>query len=146
MNDGLLAPDRSPHPHLAEVKKVYQPVRFHLLDRSKTPTSAGLLFAVENRFDFITLAGVELRVDLSAVPRGGAEAGEAAVGLALGVDGSAVMPGERHEFQVDLRKGPHGPGQELLLTFCAVLKSTGAEVRCTPRDVDTTCTICVSLT
>ena len=29
MNDGLVAPDRTPHPHMAEVKKVYQPVRFH---------------------------------------------------------------------------------------------------------------------
>lgn len=28
MNNGLIAADRSPHPHLQEVKKVYQPVRF----------------------------------------------------------------------------------------------------------------------
>ncbi len=34
--NGLVSPDRTPHPGLYEVKKVYQDVRFELLDRAKS--------------------------------------------------------------------------------------------------------------
>ncbi len=32
LNNGLVDPDRKPHPHLNEVKKVYQPIRFETVD------------------------------------------------------------------------------------------------------------------
>lgn len=38
LNNGLIDPYRNPHPHLAEVKKVYQPVKFEWDDQDKTLT------------------------------------------------------------------------------------------------------------
>jgi len=35
LNNGLVDPYRNPHPHLNEVKKVYQPVRFELLESNQ---------------------------------------------------------------------------------------------------------------
>lgn len=49
LNNGLMNPNREPHPHAYEVKKVYQPIRFHASD-----LSTGKII-VENRFDFINL-------------------------------------------------------------------------------------------
>jgi len=51
--DGLVFPDRTPSPGLVEYKKVIEPIRI---------TSPGDgTFTVENRYDFATLAGIELR-------------------------------------------------------------------------------------
>ncbi len=47
LNNGLVDPDRNPHPHLYEVRKVYQPVRFTAIDVSKG------FFEIENHYDFI---------------------------------------------------------------------------------------------
>jgi beta-galactosidase len=33
--DGLIAPDRTPHPHYQEIRKVYQPVAFHAQDAAR---------------------------------------------------------------------------------------------------------------
>ena len=49
--NGLLAPDRTPHPHYYEVKHVYQPVHFDLLDYDKNTGVAHV--KVTNR-DFFT--------------------------------------------------------------------------------------------
>ena len=49
LNNGLVDPDRQPHPHLFEVKKVYQPLSFKVLDGSARR------FEVTNRYDFIGL-------------------------------------------------------------------------------------------
>jgi len=47
LNNGLVDPDRNPHPHLAEVKKVYQPVDFELEDAQT--------LRIRNRWDFVGL-------------------------------------------------------------------------------------------
>ena len=47
--NGLVGPDRQPHPQLAEVRKVYQPVKIEMID----PDS--LRFRIINRFDFSNL-------------------------------------------------------------------------------------------
>ncbi len=44
--NGLLDPDRKPHPQLAEVRKVYQPIKIEAMDLEK------LQFRIINRFDF----------------------------------------------------------------------------------------------
>lgn len=49
--NGLIAPDRTPHPHYYEVKHVYQPVHFDLLDYDKNTGVAHV--KVTNR-DFFT--------------------------------------------------------------------------------------------
>jgi len=47
--NGLLFPDRSPHPHLAEVKQVYQPIRFAL------SSDEALSIVVYNDYQYIGL-------------------------------------------------------------------------------------------
>ncbi|RME96433.1 MAG: DUF4981 domain-containing protein [Verrucomicrobia bacterium] len=49
--NGLVAPDRTPHPSLAEVRKVYQNIDFQLLDAATGRVQ------VRNRYFFISLAG-----------------------------------------------------------------------------------------
>jgi beta-galactosidase len=48
-NNGLVAADRTPHPHLHEVKKVYQPIKIRPVDPRKG------LVAIENGYDFTDL-------------------------------------------------------------------------------------------
>lgn len=49
--NGMLAPDRTPHPHYYEVKHVYQPVRFEMLDYDK---NTGLAHVKVTNKDFFT--------------------------------------------------------------------------------------------
>ena len=58
--NGLVNPDRSPHPSLYEVKKVYQYVKFPAFDKE-----SGTL-TVHNGYDFIDLSGFDLRWRLLA--------------------------------------------------------------------------------
>jgi beta-galactosidase len=53
--NGLLFPDRSPKPVIAECKQLFSPVRL------KPLSGKPYRFSVENRFDFTTLGAVELR-------------------------------------------------------------------------------------
>ena len=55
LNNGLVDPDRNPHPHLEEVRKVYQPVRF----RNLGETEEGWSVDVVNRYDFVDLSHLE---------------------------------------------------------------------------------------
>jgi beta-galactosidase len=50
LNNGLVNPKREPHPHIYEVKKVYQPIKFHVIDIDKA------MFRVENKFFFKDLS------------------------------------------------------------------------------------------
>ena len=47
--NGLVDPDRKPHPQLAEVRKVYQPIKIEVVDLDS------LKFRIINRFDFSNL-------------------------------------------------------------------------------------------
>ena len=49
--NGLLAPDRTPHPHYYEVKHVYQPIHFELLDYDK---NTGVAHVKVTNKDFFT--------------------------------------------------------------------------------------------
>ncbi len=51
--NGLVAADRSLNPHIWEVKKVYQPVKFKLNDREKVEV------AIHNRYNFIDLSHLD---------------------------------------------------------------------------------------
>ncbi len=57
MINGLVFPDRSPHPALAEVKKVYQYVRFSWSDAQKQ------VIKLTNNYGFTNLAGTALRIE-----------------------------------------------------------------------------------
>ncbi|MDE6161720.1 MAG: DUF4981 domain-containing protein, partial [Muribaculaceae bacterium] len=56
--NGLVQPDRTPHPGLAEVKKVYQDIRFAAVN------PANGVFSVENHFHYRNLKDYELRWQL----------------------------------------------------------------------------------
>lgn len=58
--DGLMASDRTPHPHAFEVRKVYQYVKWEALDWAERR------FRVTNRHDFVSLAGLRLTWHLEA--------------------------------------------------------------------------------
>lgn len=60
LNNGLMNPDRVPHPHAYEVKKVYQNIRFTATDAVKGQ------FVVENHFFFTNLADYLLRYTVTA--------------------------------------------------------------------------------
>lgn len=112
LNNGLVNPNRVPHPHAFEVKKVYQPIRFHAVDPEKGH------FSVENRHDFISLDSFELHwvveADGTAVKKGL---------LALPHTG----PGESSEFDVDLGGLSVRDGREYFITFRAVTRA-GSEM------------------
>lgn len=48
LNNGLVDPDRKPHPHLSEVRKIYQPVRFRLSE-----DQPGMI-EIENTYGFLS--------------------------------------------------------------------------------------------
>ncbi len=56
LNNGLVDPNRNPHPHLSEVKKVYQP--FSITDFSWQGNSASL--TIKNKHTFIASQGFNL--------------------------------------------------------------------------------------
>ncbi len=60
LNNGLMNPNREPHPHAFEVKKVYQAIRFHQQEHNN------LKFSVENRYDFIDIAKFDLHWKIEA--------------------------------------------------------------------------------
>lgn len=54
LNNGLVDPDRNPHPHLEEVRKVYQPIRFRLIDDRPGAIE------IENTYGFLSTSHLEL--------------------------------------------------------------------------------------
>ena len=56
LNNGLVNPNREPHPHAFEVKKVYQPVRF------KEFNAAQGTIIINNRFNFKDLSELAIEV------------------------------------------------------------------------------------
>lgn len=111
MNDGLVGPDRVPHPHMAEVKTVYQPVRFHCVDSAKGE------FEVENRYDFINLDHLAIAYEITE------EGHKIASGT---VAASGVEPGARKRVQLPLDKIQVKPNCECIVTLSAVTKNEEA--------------------
>lgn len=107
MNDGLVAPDRIPHPHMAEVKKVYQPVRFHQINLQKGE------FAVENRYDFINLNHLLIQFEVI-------ESGHKIASGSLGC--MPVSAGKKHTFTLPIETFNLKSNHEYMVTFSAVTK------------------------
>ncbi len=109
MNDGLLAADRTPHPHMTEVKKVYQPVRFREVN-----TASGQ-FEVENHYDFINLDHLEIQYEITAdgYPFSKGSLGTVAVGA-----------GSKALVSVDLSPLKARDSREYLITFSAFTRNS----------------------
>ena len=58
--NGIVFPDRTPHPGYWEVKKVYQCVKFHAADLTKREIE------IENRYDFFELEGTRFEWEVTA--------------------------------------------------------------------------------
>lgn len=107
MNDGLIAADRTPHPHMAEVKKVYQPIRFHATD----PQSG--VFEIENRYDFISLSHCDIQYSIT-------ENGHQIAHGSLGCFN--VKPAQRQTLHVPVENLSRQENKEYLVTLSAVTK------------------------
>jgi len=105
--NGLVAADRRPNPHLAEVKRVYQPVAVHAVH-----AEAGR-FAVINRYDFLTLDHLEWQWQLE---------GDGAI-LARGlIPARRVAPHDTLEISVPLPAIRPEPGVLYTVNFSFTLK------------------------
>ena len=100
--NGLVLPDRTPHPALWEVKKVYQPVKF------KAIPLASDLVEIRNDFDFLGLGGYTVRWSLEG--DGGRMDG--------GVLGDLEIPPHgRKTVRIPFRQFEPQPGVEYFLNF-----------------------------
>jgi beta-galactosidase len=102
--NGLVLPDRTPHPALWEVKKVYQPLAIR-----PVPLTSNR-FEIENKHDFVGLDGYRISWEIQA---DGRTVGHGEVGR---LD---VPPHARREVTVDLPDIRPEPGVEYFLNFQA---------------------------
>ena len=100
--NGLVFPDRQTHPHIEEVKKVYQYIKTEPVD-----LKTGML-KVTNRHDFIDLSGYELHWTIEE------DGVEAAGGRGPTLKTEA---GETTQFLLDLPEVKPHPGAEYYLTI-----------------------------
>jgi beta-galactosidase len=84
--NGILFPDQTPKPAMAECKQIFSPVRLTAVP-GKPRT-----FTVENRFDFSSLDGVELRWYLRTPDGEPARGTETLPGLKPGVSSEITIP------------------------------------------------------
>lgn len=109
LNNGLVNPDRVPHPHLFEVKKVYQPVGFKAVD-----IKAGLI-DIHNKFIFTNLNEYDLQWQLEAN-------GEV---IATGHQAMPnIKPETTQQVKLNLPKLPSASHKEYFVTVKAVVNKT----------------------
>ncbi len=100
--NGLVAPDRTPHPALAEVKKVYQYVKVKEVD-----AEAGQ-FEIHNQYDFLPLSKFDIHWTLLA------NAAPVAGGV---LEAPAIGPHEKKKIQLSLKPYLTDPKKEYFLNF-----------------------------
>jgi len=105
--DGLVGADRSPHPGMKEVKKVYQDILFHAKDLSKG------IITIENRFHYTDLKNYDFKWEI--FKNGNS--------IATG-DFSVVQPaGTKKDITIDLPDMPEQQGVEYFLNVFAYTKN-----------------------
>ncbi len=107
LNNGLMTPDRKPHPHAFEVKKVYQAIRFSVQDINKNQ------FMVENRYDFINLAKFDLQWKIEADGKLFAQGHQAL---------PAIAPNNKATIELTLPMIPKSDSKEYFITLSAVIR------------------------
>ncbi len=101
--NGLVGPDRAPHPGYFEIQKVYQFVQF----RQGVTAEGKLQVAVTNKYDFINLDGFFLRWELI-------ENGTTAIARGE-IRNPSIAPGQTAVFDLDAPAAPVRPGAEYFL-------------------------------
>ncbi|WP_340677423.1 glycoside hydrolase family 2 TIM barrel-domain containing protein [Paraglaciecola sp.] len=107
LNNGLMTPDRQPHPHAFEVKKVYQAIRFSVQDMNKGQ------FLVENRYDFIDINRFDLQWKIAADGELFAQGHQAL---------PSVEPSKKANINIKLPKLPESDNKEYFITLSAVVR------------------------
>lgn len=105
--NGIVAADRTPHPALFEVKKVYQNIEAHAVDLMKGRV------AIQNKYNFIDLSFVDLKWAITA------DGVKVAEGFS---DVGSVKAGESSEIQLDYGGFQINKDGENILTVRFVLK------------------------
>jgi beta-galactosidase len=111
MNDGLVAADRTPHPHMSEVKTVYQPVRFYQID------AISGVFEIENRYDFINLDHLSIQYNIT---KDGHQIYSGTFGT---ID---IEAGQREKIQIPLYHEHLKESCEYIVTLSAITKNEEA--------------------
>jgi beta-galactosidase len=106
LNNGLMNPNREPHPHAYEVKKVYQAIRFH---QNKSSTTE---FTVENRYDFIDIEQFDVQWKIEADGELFAQGQQAL---------PSVKPSKSATIALTLPKLPTSDNKEYFITLTAVM-------------------------
>ena len=90
--NGIVFPDRTPHPAYWEVKKVYQDVKFKVLNEDvRLQNEQGVTFEMRNTFDFYDLADTQVTWELL---------GNGKVVLTGKIPPFTLPPGEKREVQI----------------------------------------------
>ncbi|NNF35126.1 MAG: DUF4981 domain-containing protein, partial [Saprospiraceae bacterium] len=105
LNNGLVDPFRNPHPHIYEVKKVYEPMHFSLVDDSD------YTIEVTNKNFFKSLTDIKYVVELKE---------NGLVVEIIYLPGIDVGPQKSGNINPDLSKSSLLPGKEYFLTIKAV--------------------------
>jgi len=108
LNNGLMNPNREPHPHAFEVKKVYQAIRFHALDSKNSQ------FIVENRYDFIDINQYDLQWLIEADGETFAKGHQAL---------PSVKPSHKKTITLALPSLPKQDNKEYFITLSAVIRT-----------------------
>jgi len=108
LNNGLMNPNREPHPHAFEVKKVYQAIRFHALNSKNNQ------FIVENRYDFIDINQYDLQWVIEADGEVFAKGHQSLPSL---------KPSHKKAINLALPALPKQDNKEYFITLSAVLRS-----------------------
>ncbi|MBR4136488.1 MAG: beta-galactosidase [Bacteroidales bacterium] len=126
--NGLVGPDRQPHPQLAEVRKVYQPIKIEAVDLDS------LKFRIINRFDFSNLneytLRYRLRSDVAHEPAVHPDDFLKSMEHFKDIIPVALAPHDTGYFELtevldSIQKlGVVAPGRDVLLEFCLVGSNT----------------------
>lgn len=108
LNNGLVNPNREPHPHLQEVKKVYQPVKFHATNVLKGK------FEIENKNFFRDLSDYKIKWNIL---KDGIEEMQ-------GMQELNVKPQEKETFTLDYDINNFDTDSEYFITLSLIQNST----------------------
>jgi len=109
--NGLVASDRTPHPGLWEIKKVYQSVK---IDQTRADAGRRAIL-VRNAYAFIDLSGFKVEWDLAA---------DGGTPIAQGVIESLDLgPGASRIYPLDIPETAPKPGSEIFLNVRVVTKA-----------------------
>lgn len=119
--NGLVSPDRTPHPALTEVKKVYQYVSFSPVDLNKG------IVSVTNKYDFINISDFVINWEVT---------GNGEILKSGGFERVAIEPGETKNITLPYSTIVPEPGTEYFLNIWLIRPSAWGLV---PKDHQFAC-------